>query len=89
MPAQSKAHLWTQVGVVTDCAGNGLDPVADELVENSFLGQLGSSERWEVQDQDAGWLVSSESTLPSLQPRSTFCMNPSQAIIGWSMTYKM
>ena len=54
MPAQSKAHLWTQVGVVTDCAGNGLDPVADELVENSFLGQLGSSERWEVQDQDAG-----------------------------------
>ena len=44
MPAQSKAHLWTQVGVLTACAGNGLDPVADELPENrenSFLGQLG------------------------------------------------
>ena len=34
MPAQSKAHLWTQLGVVTACAGNGLDPMVDELAEN-------------------------------------------------------
>ena len=80
MSAQSKAHLWTQVGVVTACAGNGLDPVANELAENwenSFLGQLGSSECWEVQDEDASWLVSSESTLPSLQTAAPLlCSSP-------------
>ena len=75
MPAQSTSHLWTLVGVVTACAGNGLDSVAVELAENwenSFLGQLGCSEAWEVQDQDAGLLVSSESTLPSLQTAASF-----------------